>query len=132
MSQQQTYSNALKERQIQLTLQALKQDAKLSVQRAAAIFSASKTTLRARRAGQPSRVNTIANSQNLTSAKEQVIVMRILKLVTRGESPQLKVIASMANSLQKERSLAPVGPRWASRFVSRQEELKTVFNRKYN
>jgi hypothetical protein len=132
MSQQQTYSNALKERQIQLALQALKQDAKLSVRRAAAIFSASETTLRARRAGRPSRVNTIANSQNLTSAEEQVIVMRILELVTRGESPQLKVVASMANSLRKERSLAPVGPRWASRFVSRQEELKTVFNRKYD
>jgi hypothetical protein len=81
------------------------------VRRAAAIFSASKTTLRARRAGQPLRVNTIANSQNLTSAKEQVIVIRILKLVTRGESPQLKVVASIANSLQKERSLAPISLR---------------------
>jgi hypothetical protein len=89
------------------------------VRRAAAIFSASKTILCARRAGQPSRVNTIANLQNLTSAKEQVIIIRILKLVTQGESPQLKVVAGIANSLQKERSLAPVSPRWASRFVLR-------------
>jgi hypothetical protein len=57
------------------------------VQRAAAIFSASETILCVRRAGRPLRVNTIANLQNLTSAKEQVIVMRILKLVTQEESP---------------------------------------------
>ena len=58
--------------------------------------------------------------------------MRILELVTRGESPQLKFVADMANSLLKERSLAPISLRQASRFVSRQEELKTVFNRKYD
>jgi hypothetical protein len=30
---------------------------------------------------------TYVNLQNLTSAKKQVIVMRILKLVTQGEHP---------------------------------------------
>ena len=58
--------------------------------------------------------------------------MRILKLVTQGESPQLKVVAYIANSLQKERSLAPVSLRQASRFILYQEELKIVFNYKYN
>ena len=41
-------------------------------------------------------------------------------------------MTDMANSLRKERGLAPVGPKWASTFVSRQEELKVVFNRKYD
>jgi hypothetical protein len=132
MPPQQPQFSASKERQIQLALQALKQDAKLSVRRAAAIYNVPKSTLHQRRAGRPSRVDTMANLQNLTSAEEQVIVMRILELVTRGESPRLEVVADMANSLRKERGLAPVGPRWASRFVSRQEELKTVFNRKYD
>jgi hypothetical protein len=132
MPPQQPQFDALKERQIQLALQALEQDAELSVRRAAAIYSASETTLRARRAGRPSRVDTMANSRNLTHDEEQVIVTHILELVTRGESPRLAAVTDMANSLRKERGLAPVGSRWASTFVSRQEELKTVFNRKYN
>ena len=105
MPQQQLHFNALKERQIQLALQALKQDAKLSVRRAAAIYSASETTLRARRAGRPSRVDTMANSRILTSAEEQVIVTRILELVTRGESPRLEVVAGMANSKTQRRAV---------------------------
>jgi hypothetical protein len=132
MPPQQPQFNALKERQIQLALQALKQDAKLSVRRAAAIYSASETTLRARRAGQPSRADTMANSRNLTNDEEQVIVTHILELVARGEPPRLAAVTDMANSLRKERGLAPVGSQWASTFVSRQEELKTVFNRKYD
>ena len=79
--------NSLKERQIQLALQALEKDAKLSVRRAAAIYSTSETTLRARRAGRPSRVDTMANSRNLTNNEEQVIVTYILELVARGEPP---------------------------------------------
>jgi hypothetical protein len=72
------------------------------------------------------------NSRNLTTAGEKIIVTYILELVTRGESPRLAAVADMANSLRKERGLAPVGINWASTFVSRQEELKTVFNRKYD
>ncbi len=87
MPQQQPQFNALKERQIQLALQALKQDANLSERRAAALYRVSRTTLHHRRARRPSRVDTIANSQNLTNNKEQVIVTHILKLVARGESP---------------------------------------------
>jgi uncharacterized protein YoaH (UPF0181 family) len=53
----------------------------------------------------------MANLQNLTTAKEQVVVAYILKLVTQGEHPQLAAIANIANSLRKERSLAPVSLR---------------------
>jgi hypothetical protein len=53
----------------------------------------------------------MANLWNLTAAKEQVVVAYILKLVTRGEHPQLAAVADMANSLRKERSLAPIGLR---------------------
>jgi hypothetical protein len=74
----------------------------------------------------------MANSRNLTNDEEQVIITHILELVARGEPPRLAAVTDMANSLRKERSLAPVGLKWASTFVSRQEELKTVFNRKYD
>jgi uncharacterized protein YoaH (UPF0181 family) len=61
----------------------------------------------------------MANSRNLTHDEEQVIVTHILELVTRGESPWLAAVTDMANSLRKERGLAPVGLRWASMFVLR-------------
>jgi hypothetical protein len=109
MPQQQLQFNASKERQIQLALQALKQDVKLSIRRAAAIYNVPKSTLHQRRAGRPSRVDTMANSRNLTNDEEQVIVTHILELVARGESPRLAAVADMANSLRKERGLAPVG-----------------------
>jgi hypothetical protein len=50
------------------------------------------------------------NSQNLTNAEEQVVVMYILELVARGESPQLAAVTNMANYLQEERGLAPISP----------------------
>jgi hypothetical protein len=74
----------------------------------------------------------MANSRNLTNDEEQVIITHILELVARGEPPRLAAVTDMANSLRKERGLAAVGSKWASTFVSRQEELKTVFNRKYD
>jgi hypothetical protein len=132
MQPQQRQSNALKERQIQLALWALEQDATLSLRRAAAIYNVPLTTLHHRRAGRPSRVDIMPNSRNLTNAEEQVVVTYILELVARGESPRLAAVTNMANYLREERGLAPVGPQWASTFVSRQEELKVVFNRKYD
>jgi uncharacterized protein YoaH (UPF0181 family) len=48
------------------------------------------------------------NLQNLTNAKEQVVVMYILKLVAQGESPRLTAITNIANYLQEERGLAPI------------------------
>ena len=48
------------------------------------------------------------NSRNLTAAEEQVVITYILELVTQGESPQLAAVANIANSLRKERSLAPI------------------------
>ena len=79
------------------------------MRRAAAIYSVARTTLQERRARRPSRVDTMPNSRNLTAAEEQVVVTYILELVTRGESPRLAAVADMANSLRKERGLAPVG-----------------------
>jgi hypothetical protein len=63
------------------------------------------TTLRNRRARQPSRVDTIANLRNLTATKEQVIIKHILKLVTRGFPLRLVAVANIANLLRAERNL---------------------------
>ena len=132
MPQQQTQNNALNESQVQLALLALEQDAKLSLRRAAAIYSVPRSTLHQRRAGRPSRDNTMANSRNLTNAEEEVIIKYVLELVEHGYPPRLSDVANMANSLREERGLGPVGSNWASTFISRTPELKVKFNRRYD
>ena len=99
MPLQQQQLDALKEARVQLAIQALEQDANLSQRRAAAIYGASQSTISKRRAGQPSRVDTMANSRNLDDNEEQVIVKHILDLVARGFPPWLQDVADMANIL---------------------------------
>ena len=67
-----------------------------------------RTTLRDRRARQPLRTDTMANLQNLTATKEQVIVKYVLKLVARGFPLRLAAVADIANSLRAERNLSYV------------------------
>ncbi|KAJ8118507.1 hypothetical protein OPT61_g524 [Boeremia exigua] len=90
------------EAQIQLALQALKQDANLSQRRAAAIYRVPQSTLSDRRAGRPSRADTMPNLRGLDNNEEQLADM-----------------AAMANSLRAERNLGPVGTNWPSTFVKR-------------
>ncbi|KAJ8111655.1 hypothetical protein OPT61_g5799 [Boeremia exigua] len=96
-----------KEAQVQLALQALKQDANLSQQRAAAIYRVPQATLSYRHAGRPSRADTMPNSRGLDDNKERVIVNHILELDARGFGPQLADVAAIANSLQAKRNLGP-------------------------
>jgi hypothetical protein len=109
MPPQQGQKDASKDSQINLAVEALKQDLKLSIRRAADIYTVPRTTLRDRRAGRPLRADTIANSRNLTATKEQVIVKHILELVTRGFPLRLAAVADMANSLRAERGLGYIG-----------------------
>jgi hypothetical protein len=132
MSSQQHHLDASKEAQIQLALQALKQDANLSQRRAAAIYRVPQKTLSDRHTGRPSRADSIANSRKLDNNEEEVIIKHVLELDARGFSPRLSDVATMANSLRAERNLGPVGVNWPSTFVKRHPELKVKFNRKYD
>ncbi|KAF1925122.1 uncharacterized protein M421DRAFT_39650, partial [Didymella exigua CBS 183.55] len=85
--------------QIQLALKALKQDPKLSLRHAAAIYKISQSTLSDQYAGQPSRVSFIANLQNLDDDKERVVIQYIRKLDARGFAPTLSYVREMANQL---------------------------------
>ena len=132
MSQQQDQIKPSKERQLQTALQALKQDANLSLRRAAATYKVPFTTLRNRSAGQASRADCIPNRRKLDKIEEEVIVQHILELVSRGFPPRLSAVADMANSLRSARNLDQVGSNWPSTFVKRQPELQVRFNRKYD
>ena len=120
------------ERQIQIALQALKQDATLSQRRAATIYNVSHTTLSDRRAGRPSQADRWPKLRNLTKLEEEVVVEHILELVARGFPPRLAAVANMANSLRAERNMGQVGTNWPSTFIKRRPELEVKFNRKYD
>jgi hypothetical protein len=108
MPQQQHQIEPSKERQIQLALHALKQDSKLSLRRAGAIYNVPWKTLSDRRAGRPSQADRWPKLRNLTKLEEEVLIEHILELITRGFPPRLAAVADMANSLRAERNLGQV------------------------
>ena len=109
MLQQLQHLQSSRERQIQLALQALKQDANLPVRRAARIFNVCYKTLGRRREGQPSQADRVPKTMNITKLEEEVVVEYILDLDLRGFPPRLADVADMANSLRAERNLGQVG-----------------------
>ncbi|KAJ3454583.1 hypothetical protein MRS44_013183 [Fusarium solani] len=126
MSQSNTEAKTL------LALQALQNDPKLSVRRAASIYEVKEQRLRRRQNGIQSRRDWIPKSRRLSDLEEQIIVQFILDLDSRGFPPRLRGVEEMANRLLADRDASPVGKRWASNFVRRHPKLKTRFFRKYD
>jgi hypothetical protein len=121
-----------KEAQIQLAIKALKQDATLTIYRAAATYNVPERTLRRRRAGTPYRRDCAPKSMALGGSEEVAIIKHALKLSKQGYPPRLADVEEMANSLLTIRHQKVVGKNWAANFVKRRSELKVKFNRKYD
>ncbi|KAG6978126.1 hypothetical protein FocnCong_v021601 [Fusarium oxysporum f. sp. conglutinans] len=125
-------SQSSNEARILLALQALQNNPKISLRRAASIYEVDRFALRRRQHGIQSRRNTIQKSRRLSDLEEQIIVQFILDLDSRGFPSRLRFIEEMANSLLADRDASPVGKRWAHNFVRRQPELKTRLFRRYD
>jgi hypothetical protein len=115
-----------------LALQALQNDLKLSVRRAADIYKVNHMTLRRRQNGIQSRRDSIPKSRRLSNLEEEILLHFILNLDLRGFPPRLRNVKDMADQLLADRDAPPVGQRWAHNFVTRHQELKTRFFRKYD
>jgi hypothetical protein len=120
------------EARINLALQALQNDPKLTVRRAATIFDVNRSTLGRRQRGNQSRRDIMPNSQKLSNLEENVLLQSILDQISRGFPPQLCIIEEMANRLLADRDALPVGKHWAINFINRQPELKTRYSRGYD
>ena len=121
-----------KESQINLAIQAIQQDSKLSIRAAAKIYTVSHSTLSTRIKGITARRDTMPNLRKLTDLEELTIVKHVLDLDARSFPPRICGVEDMANRLRADRDASPVGTRWASNFIKRQPELKTRFLRKYD
>ncbi|KNG45295.1 nucleoside-diphosphate-sugar epimerase [Stemphylium lycopersici] len=95
-----------------------------------AIYTVPRSTLGDRRAGRPSRGDTMPPLRSLDNNEEELIVEHILHHIKRGFPPRLADVADIANSLRQERGLGPVGRNWPSTFVKRQLRLQVKSNRK--
>jgi hypothetical protein len=97
------------EAKVQLALQALPNNPKLSLRAAAKIYSVNHKKLSRRQRGQLSRRDIPANSRKLTNLEESVIVRYILDLDSKGFPPRLSGVEDMANRLLAERDASRVG-----------------------
>ena len=120
------------ENQLNLAIQALKNDPKLKVYTASKIYKVDHRKLGERLRGVPPRRAILANSRKMTDLEEIVLAEHILDLAAKGFPPRLCVVEDMANRIIATRDGERVGPRWAGNFVRRRPELQTRFQRKYD
>ena len=117
---------------VQLALQAMQNDTKLSARAAGKIYNVDHEKLSRRRRGMQPRRDIPANSRKLTDLEESIVVQYILDLDSKGFPPRLCGVEDMANGLLAERDARRIVTRWASNFVKRQPDLTMRFNRKYD
>ena len=87
-----------------LALQALQNNPKLSVRRAADTYEVPRNTLRRRQNGIQSRRDTTQKSRRLSNLEEEIVVHFILDLDSRGFPSRHRDIKEIANRLLADRN----------------------------
>ena len=99
------------ENQLNLAIQALKNDPKLKVYTASKIYKVDHCKLGERLRGVPPQRAILANSRKMTDLEETVLVEHILDLAAKGFPPRLCVVEDMANRVLATRDGGRVGQR---------------------
>jgi hypothetical protein len=97
------------ENQLNLAIQALKNDPKLKVYTASKIYKVDYCKLDERLRSVPPRRAILANSRKITDLEETVLVEHILDLAAKGFPPRLCVVEDMANRIIATRDGERVG-----------------------
>jgi hypothetical protein len=125
-----------REGRIDLAIRSLRSNPSQSIRSLAAAFRVPRSTLQTRLQGTSPRHETTSVNLNLSPTEEQSLVQWILHLDRRGFPPQIIDVRRMADVLLAGRGQdpppPPVGKKWVSRFVARQAELQTKWNRKFH
>jgi hypothetical protein len=104
MSQQPDLKLLSRQDRLILAIQAMKSNASLSQQRAAALYNVPQSTISNQRAKTTSRRDSHPNSSRLTKLKEETVIQYIRKLNAQGFAPTLSYIHKIANQLLAARS----------------------------
>lgn len=115
-----------------MAIEAIQRDRKLSRRKAATIYNVPEATLRHRMNGRVAKQESRHAAHRLTITEEEAVVQYILDLDTRGFAPRHAGVEDMANLLLTRRNGGRVGKHWAEKFIKRQPNLKTRFNRTYD
>jgi hypothetical protein len=99
------------ERDMNLALQALKNDPKLKLLRAANIYGVPKSSLCYWHHSRRSRRDIQPNSRKLTDSEELAIIQYVLQLDSQGFPLRLSGVEDMANHLLAQRNAGRVGIR---------------------
>jgi hypothetical protein len=92
-----------------LALKALQNNGKLSLQAVTKLYNVPVTTLYDRRAGRPTRRDSLVNSKKLNKSEEEAIVQYILELDARSFLLRLSGVEDIANQLLRIRDAPPIG-----------------------
>ncbi|KAJ9298765.1 transcriptional regulator family: Helix-turn-helix [Paecilomyces variotii] len=114
-----------------LAIQALKENQIPSVRKAASVFNVPRSTLQSRLQGHQFRGDIPNHASKLTEAQQQSLVQWILSMDRRGASPRPTHVREMASLLVDQDSEIQLGKNWASTFIRRRPELRTVYSRRY-
>lgn len=125
-------SEPSKQARLLLAVKAFQENPKLGYKPIARSYRVAESTLRSRIKGSLSIDERRPAMQKLTELEEKVILERILDLDARGFAPRKAGVEDMANFILASQGRGRVGGRWASRYIARQPELCTRFNRVYD
>jgi hypothetical protein len=131
-----------KEALVTLAIEAFEKGQKKSLRAAAIALGAPIDLTHKRYNGRTSRAKQTPNNQKLTDAEETAIEQWILSLDRRGFSPNLQMVADMANLLLAQRNPVEnspvgnpvgnpvvVGKHWVPNFIKRHPVLKSKLSR---
>jgi hypothetical protein len=123
-----------KEGKVVLAIGAIKSSQIQSIRGAARLYTAPRSTVQDRLNGRVARVDTRANSHKLTPTEEETLRAWLIDMDDRGYPLTLSHLRSAANLLLQARAEpdAAVGKNWPTRYIHRQPDLKSRYNRKYD
>jgi hypothetical protein len=136
MTPLQSIQTSQKEGRTLLAAQALQSRRVKSQRKAAQLYEVPRTTIQRRLQGTRPKNETKPVNLKMRPVEEQSLVQWILALDQRGFPPQIIDVRRMADVLLAARGQdpppLPVGKKWVSRFITRQAELQTKWNRKFH
>jgi hypothetical protein len=119
-----------------LAAQSIKNQYIKSQRRAAFLYNVPRSTINRRLQHVPTIQAFNQQKRTLSSIEEQSLVEWILDLDRRGFPPNIIDVRRMADVLLANRGQdpppPPVGKCWVNRFIRRQSELQTKWNRKFH
>jgi hypothetical protein len=133
MASQPQQEALFREGRMDLAQKALQNNEFKSLSAAAEHYDVYRTTLIDRINGKLPKRGSIAPNRLLTSTEDEYLKQWILSMDRRGFAPTISTVRDMASHLASQHGRkVTAGKNWATKFINRNIELKSRYNRKYD